>query len=147
LESMQFKLGSTIHSNLRRGYLMITIRGLLLFGFLALLSGCVTNPCSDPDEISQKWVPQCLYYLKVTHTDPSNSTVKAQYALNYSKKPIQTFSFRVRDLEHLKIEKGQEYYFIRQGSSPFLEPYYETPRGIFQHEPPEGKQDSSKAGK
>ena len=128
---------------------MIT-KTLLLLGVLGLLTGCVTIPCSDPDQVSEIWVPQCLYHLKVKETDPSNSTVTAQYASDYREdktKPLTEFKFRVRDLGHLKIENGHEYYFIRQGSSPFLEPYYGTPKGIYQYEPPKVDQDGSKAGK
>jgi hypothetical protein len=115
--------------------MMIAPRRFLLFGIVALLSGCVplTNPCPEPDAVSSKWVPQCLYYLKVIHTDPNNSTVKAQYVWDYRQdktKALPSFIFRVRDLDHLKLETGKDYYFVRQGTSPFLEPYYEIPKGV-----------------
>ena len=116
---------------------MLTPKSLVLLGFLGLMTGCVTTPCSDPDAISEKWVPQCLYHLTVTHVDTSTSTVTAKVpdALNLTdpKQPAQIFKFRVHDLAHLKLEEEKEYYFIRQGSSPYLDPYYGTPKGIYQY--------------
>lgn len=115
---------------------MVMKRSLLLLGFLALLSGCVTNPCVDPDAISPKWVPQCFYHLKVVATDPTNSIVKAQYAEDYRQdktKQLPSYTFRVRDLDHLKLETGKDYYFIRQGSSPFLEPFSQKPKCTYEH--------------
>lgn len=128
---------------------MITRRSLLFLSFPLLLSGCYNfyNPCADPDAISERWVPQCFYHLRVLDTDPSTSTVNAQYVGDYRQdktKPMPSFTFHVRDLDHLKIQKNKEYYFIRQGSSPFLEPFSGTPKGV---EYPEGNQDSAKAGK
>jgi len=107
-------------------------RTFLFLGFLGLLAGCSTNPyCANPDAIAVKWAPQCFYHLTVTQTDRSNSTVTAHYADYFGPDPTKakkTYTFRVRDLDHLKLETGKDYYFIRQGSSPFLEPFVEKPK-------------------
>ena len=118
---------------------MTTMRSLLLLAFLVLISGCYNfyNACQDPDAISEKWVPQCFYHLKVLATDPKNSTVTAQYADDYRQdttKPMQEFTFRVRDLDHLGLVQDQGYFFVRQGSSPYLEPFYGTPKCIYDYE-------------
>jgi hypothetical protein len=108
----------------------------LVLVFAGLLTGCFKPACADPDAISEKWVPQCFYHLKVVETDPTNSMVKAQYAEDYRQdktKALPSYTFRVRDLDHLKLETGKDYYFIRQGSSPFLEPFYQKPKCTYEH--------------
>jgi hypothetical protein len=70
---------------------MITIRGLLLFGFLALLSGCVTNACSIRMRFLKNGFLSASTILKLPTQTQATPPVKAQYALNYSKKPDTNF--------------------------------------------------------
>jgi hypothetical protein len=121
---------------------MMTSRTLLLLGFLILLSGCAQR-CVYPDSISDAPPVQCFYHLVVTDINTENHTITARIpdALNYSDRPPDSFTFRIREFDELKtlLKKDQEYYFIREGNAAFLDVFYGTPKGI--------DRDSYKAGK
>jgi hypothetical protein len=112
---------------------MMISRVLLLFGFLILLSGCAQR-CVYPDAISEAPASQCFYHLKVTDVSTEKRTITAQIPdrLNHSDRPPDSFTFRIREFDELnkEIEKGKEYYFIREGNDPFLDIFYEKPKGI-----------------
>lgn len=114
---------------------MITGRGLLLFGFLALLSGCA-NPCVLPDRISDHPAPECLYKLKVNHVD--NYLVNGQVADDLIKKgkKVETFNFQVQDLQNLQnvIKEKETYYFLRKGNNPYLYLFIQKPIGVYEGE-------------
>lgn len=110
---------------------MITSRGLLLFGFLALLSGCA-QLCVPPDHISNHPAPECLYKLKVNHVD--NYLVNGQVADDLTKKgaKVEPFNFQVFELDKLQnvIQKNETYYFLRKGNNPYLYLFIQKPKGV-----------------
>lgn len=107
---------------------MIAPRRLMLFAFLALLTGCSSGPCAAPDGFMENPARHCSYLLQVTHVDLDNYLVKAKLPSDLQeksegKKPGE-FTFRVRDLDKLgknQIKEGGTYYFVRAGNSPYLE--------------------------
>jgi hypothetical protein len=112
---------------------MMASRILILCGFLLLLSGCAQR-CVYPNEISEAPPTQCFYHLVVTKVNTENHTITAQIpdALNYSDRPPDSFTFRIREFDELKtlLKEKEEYYFIREGNAAFLDVFYGTPKGI-----------------
>lgn len=112
---------------------MMTSRILLLSAFLILLSGCAQR-CVYPDSISDAPPVQCFYHLVVTDINPDNHTITAKIpdALNYSGRPPDSFTFRIREFTDLQkvLKTNQEYYFIREGNAPYLDVFHGTPKGI-----------------
>lgn len=112
--------------------MMIAFRGLLLFGFLALLSGCTTPTCPRPSYPSYTGY-NCLYQMTVTNIDTTTGWVQGKYTNDLVDKggadPKVEFKFLVRDLDWLVsknlLVKGHDYFFVNGGGSPFLEPFPE----------------------
>ena len=115
---------------------MLTLRHLLLFGFLALLTGCAA-PCAAPDALSDRPARSCFYQLKVTNINMSNYHVtatlpetvykKSNKEKRYTRKDHENFgkefTFRVTDLDKVggQMQVGKTYEFIRQGNAAYLE--------------------------
>lgn len=117
---------------------MITIRGLLLFGFLALLGGCATTPCPDPSHPAIR-TDSCHYKFTITKIDAPKGWVTGKYPADLVKKdadPQARFNFLVRDLDWLVSKglllEGHDYLFTNGHGSPFLEPF---PEGYGYKEP------------
>ena len=118
---------------------MMTIRHLLLFGSLALLTGCAT-PCALPNELARDPAVTCFYQLTVTKIHMGNYHVtgtlpETVYKKGDKEKNVNTrersehfgklFNFRVTDLDKLvaggEIQEGNTYQFVRQGNSGYLD--------------------------
>lgn len=121
---------------------MFTLRHLLLFSFLALLSGCARPPCAAPDDLADRPARSCFYQLRVTDINLTNYHVTAKlperiYARGYkgnkkneqptkeSKYRDRLFTFRVTDLDKLvagsQLQVNNTYDFVRQANSIYLE--------------------------
>ena len=118
---------------------MLTLRHLLLFGFLALLAGCAT-PCALPSELARDPAVTCFYQLTVTKIHMGNYSVTATlpetvYKKGDKEENVNTrersehfgklFTFRLTDLDKLvaggEIQEGNTYQFVRPGNSAYLE--------------------------
>jgi hypothetical protein len=110
--------------------MMITLRGLALVMFSALLAGC-EEPCPPPGHPTSH---QCWYDLHVTEINSSDGTVTATYTQKLIEgeqkaSPTAKFTFFVRDLDWLvsknRLKTDTDYLFTNGYGSPFLEPFNE----------------------
>jgi hypothetical protein len=109
---------------------MIMIKGLLLFGFLALMSGCATSTCPPPSYPTANG-DNCWYKLTVKEINKTGGWVKGKYPQDLigedKADPATVYTFQVRDLDWLieknRLVEGSTYYFNNDHGSPFLVPF------------------------
>ena len=115
--------------NFQGGVVMITLRGIGVFIFSALLTGSPAYSAVSPSEETPKCVApgkpsatSCYYKLTITHIDRKSGLVKGKVPrtvveenkrdnpdLDITKYRFDEYSFKVKDLETLKV--GSEYEF------------------------------------
>lgn len=117
---------------------MITGRSLLLFGFVALLSGCVSPPCVPPNELSKEPVKSCYYQLEITHVDEPNKRVSGkvpnvlviydregneEFPTPKNEYTGKEFTFTISHFETVKDQliEGKVVEFVRHANSPVME--------------------------
>ena len=110
---------------------MIVLRGLLLFGFLTLLSGCSTPTCPRPSYPSYTG-ENCLYRLEITKIDQATGWVSGKYPQDLIDKgggEPEDYRFLVRNLDWWVsknlLQEKKVYFFVNNNGSPFLEPFPE----------------------
>lgn len=105
---------------------MLTLRYLAIFISSALLTGCGTY-CPTPGEPAPENETSCWYSMKVENIDAKRGEVTATISTRVKRVAGVDFSkrytFLVRDLERLQLEKGKEYLFINVHNSPSLEAF------------------------
>lgn len=120
--------------------MMITVRHLLVVSFLTLLSGCAigTGVCHYPSQlpIYPSWyattASKCTYFLTVTKIKKEEGWVMGKYPQDLIKDshadPDRKYKFLVSDLDwwvdKKQLVEGQDYIFIGNPDSPFLQPFF-----------------------
>ena len=113
--------------------MMIALRGVAVFIFSALLTGCFANECSAPGYPSGTGYHPCYYKLEVVDIDAAKGLVTTRYPQNlmgpgeeFEGATKQNFDpFLVRDLDKPKLEKNHVYMFTNRDGSPYLEAFPE----------------------
>ena len=112
---------------------MIALRGITVFIFSALLTGCLANRCPAPGDPSPTGHTPCYYKLEVVDIDQAKGLVTTKYPKQLmgengefeGASTAEFKPFRVRDLDKLQLQKNHVYMFTNGSGSPYLEAFEE----------------------
>lgn len=104
---------------------MVKLGSMAIVMVSALLAGCGMK-CPEPGYPGYRHAGPCSYSMRVVDIDQKRSEVTATISTRVKEERIdyaKPYTFRVRDLESLQLQKGKEYFFINVHNSPSLEAF------------------------